>query len=285
MRWIKFMYEQYIKDIENSQEQMETKIEVSEKELEHLRDAQKLIKTKTNLTTEEPQPGDVYQFENVYYVISDVEEYPYEAFVTSPYWELASDRDLIADGEKQRWVIENLVRYIEDDVLNLSVKIDHIPKQDIKIMQDYIHEGKKLPQEKTGLSYIEGEGFYQELFKENERKRTLFLLPDLNYESEFEIDEEVVINLSQYIPELENMLNQRLAAASFDALIVKEYGDITKEDDNFVIYFNEEYSGTLAKVFVDNILIFEGFLPKKLILKSTLEHPQTLAEVLKIELK
>lgn len=282
MRWLKFIYEQYLKDIENTEEKPEIEITVSEKELEYLRKAKALLKTKIQLIQEEPRVGDVYQFENVYFVISDTEEYPYEVFIVSPYWELASDKDLIATGKERRWAIESLVRYVEDDILRKSIKVDEINKEDIKIMQDFINEGKGLPKNRVGLSFIEGEGFYQELFKENERKRTLFLLPDLGYEPE--IEEEVVINLNQYIPELENTLNQRLAAASFDALIVKEYGDITKEDGNFVIYFNEEYAGTLAKVFVGNILIFEGFLPKKLILKSTLEHPQTLAEILKIEL-
>ncbi|WP_025209730.1 hypothetical protein [Hippea sp. KM1] len=278
MRWLKFVYEQYLKDLEFRQKNIDT--EINKNNIQHLKKAQALIEGKSK-ESEEAMVGDVYQFESLYFVISDTEECPYEVFIASPYWELASDKDLIVDGKEHRWVIESLIRYVEEDVLDRSIKIDQVSEDDVRIMQRFINEGDRLPKERTGLSYIKGSGSYQELFKENERKRSLFLMPDLGYEPE--IAEEATVNLSQYIEGLEKTLNQRLAAASFDALIVSEYGDITKENDNFVIYFNEKYAGTLSRVYAKDAVVFEGFLPKKLILKSTLEHPQTLLEILKIE--
>ncbi len=280
MRWIKFIYEQYLNDLEQKIEETD-KVEVSKKNIENLREAQNLLKKQTQNISTEPQIGDVFLINSLYFSISDTDECPYEVFIVSPYWELASDKDLIADGKERRWVIENLVRYVEEEVLEKSIKVDELKKEDIKIMQDFVNEGKKLPDNRVGLSYIEGKGSYQELFKESERKRSLFLMPDLGYERD--IEEEITINLSPYIKELESMLSRRLAAASFDSLIVSEYGDITKENKNLVVYFNEKYAGTLARVYAEDTQIFEGFLPKKLIFKSKLRHPQTLNEILKIE--
>lgn len=279
MRWIKFIYEQYLKDLE--QEVKETDIEISKREIENLRKTQGLLKKQTRAALPESKIGDVYLINNLYFSISDTEECPYEVFIVSPYWELASDKDLIAEGKERRWVIENLVRYVEEEVLEKSIKVDELKKEDIKIMQDFVNEGKNLPDNRVGLSYIEGKGSYQELFKESERKRSLFLMPDLGYEAY--VEEEITINLSKFIKELENTLGNRLAAASFDNLIVSEYGDITKEDENLVVYFNDKYAGTLARIYAEDTPIFEGFLPKKLIFKSNLRHPQTLEEILKIE--
>lgn len=279
MRWIKFIYEQYLKDLE--QEVKETDIEISKREIENLRKTQGLLKKQTRAVLPESKIGDVYLINNLYFSISDTEECPYEVFIVSPYWELASDKDLIAEGKERRWVIENLVRYVEEEVLEKSIKVDELKKEDIKIMQDFVNEGKNLPDNRVGLSYIEGKGSYQELFKESERKRSLFLMPDLGYEAY--VEEEITINLSKFIKELENTLGNRLAAASFDSLIVSEYGDITKEDENLVVYFNDKYAGTLARIYAEDTPIFEGFLPKKLIFKSNLRHPQTLEEILKIE--
>ncbi len=279
MRWIKFIYEQYLKDLEDESKKINVKI--SKKEIENLRKKRALLKKQANKIFTEPKIGEVYLINNLYFSISDTEECPYEVFIVSPYWELASNKDIITDGKEHRWVIENLVRYVEEEILEKSVKVDEIKEKDIKIMQDFVNKGKKLPDERVGLSYIEGEDSYQELFKESERKRSLFLMPDLGYEAD--IEEEITINLNQYIKNSEDILNQKLSAASFDVLIVSEYGDITKEDGNFVVYFNEKYAETLSRVYVKDTLIFEGFLPKKLILKSRLEHPQALLEILKIE--
>ena len=261
MRWIKFIYEQYRKDLEQG-ENMNVLPERVEKAIE-------------------PRIGEIYLFNTIYFVISDIEYYPYEVFIVSPYWELASNEDLIVDGKEQRWVIESIVRYVGDEILAASLKVDEISEKDVNTMKAYIDEGKPLPENQTGLSYIEGKGFYQELFKESERKRSLFLMPDLGYEQD--IEDEIVIDLSQYVKDLENTLNQRLAAASFDGVVVAEYGDITEENRNLVVYFNEKYAGALAKVYAGIKLLYEGFLPKKLILKSTLKHPQNLLEILKIE--
>ncbi len=261
MRWIKFIYEQYKKDVEQGEDMS--------------------ILTGQVENPTEPHIGEIYLFNTLYFVISDVEYYPYEVFIASPYWELASNEDLIVEGKEQRWVIESIVRYVGDEILAASLKVDEISEKDVNIMKAYINEGKPLPENQTGLSYIAGKGFYQELFKESERKRSLFLMPDIGYEED--IKEEITINLSQYIENLEDSLNQRLAAASFDAVIVAEYGDIIKESKSIIVYFNEKYAGVLAKVYAGIKLIYEGFLPKKLILKSTLKHPQSLLEILKIE--
>jgi len=261
MRWIKFIYEQYKKDVEQGRNMS--------------------ISIKKRVKIESPKIGEIYLFNSLYFVISDVEYYPYEVLIASPYWELASSEDLIVEGKDNKWVIENLVRYAGDEVLAVALKVDEVNKKDVGIMKAYIDEGKPLPENRTGLSYIEGKGYYQELFKESERQRSLFLMPDIGYEED--VKEEITINLSQYIGELEESLNQRLAAASFDVLIVSEYGHITKEREGLIIYFKEKYAGVLAKVYVRRKLLFEGFLPKKLILKSNLKHPQTLLEILKIE--
>jgi len=279
MRRIKYIYEQYIKDLK--EEKIDLKMQVSQKDIEILRKA-KSKQPKVSQKQETPKIGEVYIIDALYFVISDIEEYPYEVFVVSPYWELASDEDLITDGRERRWVIENLVRYVDKRILGQSLKVDEIRKEDLELMQNFINGSvDQLPKEKTGLSYERGKGYYQELFKEKERERSLFLMPDLGYEPE--IEEEVEIDLTNTIKDITKQLNQRLAAASYDAFIVAKYGGITKEDEMFYIYFNDDYCGTLSRVYVADNLVYEGFLPKKLLIKSDIKHPQLLKEVLKIE--
>ena len=152
MRWLKFIYEQYKKD---------TKVP-----FEAVPDPN---------YEADPQVGEVYQLGSLYFVMSDVEYYPFEVLIVSPYWELASNEDLIVDGKGHRWVIENLVRYVRDEILSVSLKVDEISREDINTMKAYIDEGKPLPKNQTGLSYVEGKGFYQELFKETERERSIAL--------------------------------------------------------------------------------------------------------------
>ncbi len=284
MRWLKFIYDQYIKDLK--EEKIDLKMQVSQKDIEILREAKK--ESSKSLTIifqkqETPKVCEVYIIGSLYFVISDTEEYPYEVFIVSPYWELASDEDLIADGRERRWVIENLVRYVDNRILGQSLRVDEIRKEDLELMQNFINGSiEQLPKEKTGLSYEKGKGYYQELFKENERRRSLFLMPNLGFEPD--IEEEITIDLTNTIKDVTKQLNQRLAAASYDAFIVAEYGGITKEDKMFYIYFNDDYYGTLSRVYVADNLVYEGFLPKKLLIKSDIKHPQLLKEVLKIEL-
>ncbi len=152
MRWLKFIYEQYCKDVEMP------------------------FEAKLNPNYEaNPQVGEVYAFRSLYFVMSDVEYYPYEVFIVSPYWELASHEDLIADGKDRRWVVESLVRYVRDELLSVALKMDDIPAKDVEIMKNYIDKGEPLPEERTGLSYIEGMGSYQEMFREKERERSIAL--------------------------------------------------------------------------------------------------------------
>ena len=152
MRWLKYIYEQYKKDVEMP------------------------FEAKPDPDYEaDPHVGEVYQLGSLYFVMSDVEYYPFEVFIVSPYWELASDKDLIVEGKEHRWVIESLVRYVGDDVLSVALEVDRIPAEDVQLMKNYIDKGEPLPEKRTGLSYIEGKGFYQELFKESERKRSIAL--------------------------------------------------------------------------------------------------------------
>ncbi len=45
--------------------------------------------------------GDVYAIGSLYYIVADTDEYPYEVYIASPYWELASHKDLIVDGRER----------------------------------------------------------------------------------------------------------------------------------------------------------------------------------------
>ena len=157
MRWLEFVYNQYAKD---------TKDEI-------------MLNASDATGTEEPNVGDVYAIGSLYYVVADTEEYPYEVFIASPYWELASDKDLIVDGADRRWVITSIVRYVSDEILSQSCQFDTISRKVLKIMRNYVEKGDPLPKEFTGLSYIEGKGFYQELFRNKEEERSRILLASL----------------------------------------------------------------------------------------------------------
>lgn len=158
MRWLKFIFEQYSKD------------------------ADEPIIIDFQMKANTPNPvfvGYLYAIGSLYYVIADIGEYPYEVYIASPYWELASHKDLIVDGIDRRWVILNVARYVIDEVLMQSFKFNEITPEEVRIMNRHIHLAEPLPQKMTGLSYREGDNSFQELFRNREIERSRVLLSSM----------------------------------------------------------------------------------------------------------
>ena len=155
MRWLKFIFDQYIDDtaepitLEENKKNKKVSISV----------------------------GDVYVIGSLYYIIADIDEYPYEVYITSPYWELASHKDLIVDGRERRWVMLSVPRYATDNVIAQSIRLDRIPETYVDKMAKHLNDGDVLPQDMTGLSYREGDNSYQELFRKREIERSRALFP------------------------------------------------------------------------------------------------------------
>ena len=166
MRWLKFIFDQYIDDTSEP------------------------VKSNFHNPNANPNPkiGDVYMLGTqqgiLYYVIADTDEYPYEVYIASPYWELASHKDLILDGREKRWVVLSIPRYATDGIIGASLRMDQLTPEDVRIMKRHIHLGEVLPNSMTGLSYQEGENSYQEMFRNREIERSRILLAEVFREQE-----------------------------------------------------------------------------------------------------
>ena len=170
MRWLKFIFEQYSKD------------------------ADEPIVINLQAKADNPIPvsvGNLYAIASLYYVVADTDEYPYEVYIASPYWELASHKDLIVDGRERRWAMLSVVRYVTDGVLAQSFKFDEITPEEVRIMKRHIHFAEPLPYRMTGLSYREGDNSFQELFRNREIERSRVLLASM-FQSEDQVEEEIL---------------------------------------------------------------------------------------------
>ncbi len=133
-------------------------------------------------------------------------------------------------------------------------------------MKYYMEKGKPLPKDRTGLSYPEGQGYYQELFRKNEAERSLFLNADV---LAFDDGDSIclVINLSNNIKnKILAAAASKLAAAASDRLRETSFGYISAEKNGICIYFEDIYQGKSAKLYYQSDIVYEGILPEKLII-------------------
>ncbi len=215
--------------------------------------------------------GGVYQFGNIYFVIIEDKEYPYEAVILTPYWELASEKDVITEFDGRKWGLISLIRYVDDEILAKSIKIGEIDSEDIKDIYEKVENGKEIPQHKRGLN-----GKYQDKFRKMEAERT-FVINSVDLDGEYEIPEVVEIDLvklgiDDLLTKSESM---RLAAASFDELKRYEFGEMVKDDDGITIVFNDDFKGFYAEIFISGIKIYEDILPQMLKLKTAVRTIET----------
>ena len=232
-----------------------------------------------------PNIGTVYLLpkEKLYFVLSDMEEYPYEVYICSPYCEFATDEDMIVSVNGECWVLENIVRYVTDEIIKTSFYVGGIDLKDIASMKS-----GKIPDSKKGFRYG-SDNSPSIIFRKNEIARSLFLsaysVEELdNLENGFE--EEVIVDIRNKQSEAE-ILSQKeflAAASSFDSFVNVSFGSMYKSQDFIVFEFNDEFVGTNSTVKISNNLIFEGLLPKRLKLKTNINHIQELKGLVEISL-
>ncbi len=287
MKILKHIYELYLRSIEN----MEDKnfiMETTENDLKIFRNIQDTLNKKPILIDKKNAvcEGDIFIFNNLYFVISDKETYPYEVLIVSPFWELGTHKDIVVNGEENRWVIESIARYVTDEIIEKSLHIDRVDKKYIEIMKSYLNDETPLPENLTGTEYKDDENSFYELFRKSEIKRSLILTVSSIEELDDEIDEKIEIDIRNI--EAENRavkeFETKLAAASFERFITTQFGEIIKKDDGIDINFKEDFAGCLAEISINNSTVFDGYLPKKLKIHTNIKYPEQLKEIMNIEL-
>jgi hypothetical protein len=282
MRWIEFIYNQYLDDLKKNK--MINEIEVNKDDLKILNNIPKTnhIKSQTHNT----KIGDIFMLANLFFVISDIEEYPYEVFISSPYFELACEKDLIVESQNGKiWVMESITRYVTDELLENAIKVDSIHQESIAIMQNYIKGKSELPKDKIGLKYAKNNDSYQHLFRENQRRISLFLTIESINKNDLDIPEtiEIDLNNSQQKKEFYQSESNRLSASSFEDFILTQFGEIIKKDNILKINFNNKTAGLIARLYLNKEIIYEGILPKNLKIKSNIKHAEYIKDNLEIE--
>jgi hypothetical protein len=282
MRWIEFIYNQYLDDLKKNR--MINEIEVNKDDLKILNNIPKTnhIKSQTHNT----KIGDIFMLANLFFVISDIEEYPYEVFISSPYFELACEKDLIVESQNGKiWVMESITRYVTDELLENAIKVDSIHQESIAIMQNYIKGKSELPKDKIGLKYAKNNDSYQHLFRENQRRISLFLTIESINKNDLDIPEtiEIDLNNSQQKKEFYQSESNRLSASSFEDFILTQFGEIIKKDNILKINFNNKTAGLIARLYLNKEIIYEGILPKNLKIKSNIKHAEYIKDNLEIE--
>jgi len=269
MRWLKFIYEQYLKDI-NSEQNFENldketiSSELKEKIKQKITSAKPILKKSQN---KKPKVGEIYIFgKALYFAIAETEEYPYKVYIATPYWELCTHEDLIVEGKYQKYGLTNIIRYVSDETLSLSMKIDEIDEEEIKLMNDFL-EGKigELPKAKRGMQIEKKDNYsLNAKFKTSERERSILLLADVFFENE-EIPKEIEIELPLNIQSRSNLA---MAAASKSRYAQADFGDIFSTKNGVKINFKKQYCGDTAIIYLYDEKLFSGVLPEILIIKG-----------------
>jgi hypothetical protein len=287
MKILQDIYDLYLQSINKEKESEKMNVDISNRELDILHNAQKQAAPQLELIAKSPiKIGDIYLFEDIFFTISDDNTYPYEAMITSPFWELATHKDIVVDGDEDKWVIESIVRYVDDNILKNSIKVDMINKKYIEIMQKYLNDEEELPQELKGTRYEDEDNSFQMLFRKNEIKRSLFLTMGSIEEMDEDIEEVVEIDLKESNIEESAIkeIEEKLAAFSFDKFITTKFGEMIKIKDGIIINLEDKFAGCLARVSIKNTVIFEGFLPRKFKINTQIKYPKQLEEIINIEL-
>lgn len=264
MRWIEFVYKQYLKSLKEA----DNNIKINQKEIKL---PEYVLENADNDDYIKLEVGNIYQIDDLYYAIADKDAYPYEVFICSPFWELATEEDLIAEGKERTWVVESIVRYVNKRYFDRSIFIDKISKDDILLMRDYIHKGKALPSDKVGFK-TENKNAFQRLFKESEQRRSLFMMP-------FFMGNKIENQITLKPLKIKDL---PMAADSFEPFASVEHIEIVENEKYITLLFDDEFAGCIAKVYLKDNLIYEGVLPKRLNIAVKL-HPEQVKEILKVE--
>ncbi len=287
MKILKHIYELYLHSIKNSEEE-DFGMEVTEGDLKIFHSIQDTLDKKPILMDKKNEicEGDIFIFNNLYFAVSDMKTYPYDVLIVSPFWELATHKDIVVKGEENQWVIESITRYVTEEILERSLQIDRVDKKYIEIMKAYLNNEAPLPENLTGTKYEEDDSSFYKLFRKSEIKRSLILTVSSIEELDDEIDEKIEIDIRG--SEAENRavkeFETRLAAASFEKFIPTRFGEIIQKDDGIDINFKEDFAGCLAKVSINGSKVFEGYLPRKLKIHTSIKYPEQLEEITDIEL-
>ncbi len=283
MRHIETIYALYLQSIKG-EEVMDIKVE--KRDIEILEKAQNNIKPNMFVIKQEsPKTGYLYMLGNLFFVINDASQHPYEIFICSNFWELATDKDIIIQSKsKDTWALESIIRYIDEDTLNQATHIDEIDEKYLNIMRDYLYNDIDLPKNIVGMKATPNS--FQEKFRKHEIKRSMALTIDsLFYEEEANTPSTITINIKE--TELEkNIINKHkhsMAAASYEKFIQTKFGEMIKKDKVITIKFDEQYAGLIAKLYANNKEIFFGTLPKRLNIETNIDKLEILKENLEIE--
>ena len=288
MKILDAVYKLYKHSLENKNSTAEIEININKDNINSLRNAQKSAANDTSFngySSTDIQVGSLFMIDNLFFVVSNTDNYPYEVFVASPFFELAADKDIIVeDNDKEKWVIESIVRYVTTSILEASIKISSIDEEYINIMKSYIKDAKKLPKDMVGTPYNDFEDSEQKQFRENEIRRSLFLTLENIEEGEDITDHKVIsIKNSQAETNIINRYKTKMAAASFDSFINTRFGEMIQKDELVTINFKNEFVGETARIFIDKMVLYEGVLPRKLDIKTKIDKLEILKNNLSLE--
>ncbi len=288
MKILDAVYKLYKHSLENKNSTTEIEININKDNINSLRNAQKSAANDTSFngySSTDIQVGSLFMIDNLFFVVSNTDNYPYEVFVASPFFELAADKDIIVeDNDKEKWVIESIVRYVTTSILEASIKISSIDEEYINIMKSYIKDAKKLPKDMVGTPYNDFEDSEQKQFRENEIRRSLFLTLENIEEGEDITDHKVIsIKNSQAETNIINRYKTKMAAASFDSFINTRFGEMIQKDELVTINFKNEFVGETARIFIDKMVLYEGVLPRKLDIKTKIDKLEILKNNLSLE--
>ncbi len=289
-------YELYLKSLTLNQEsnnESDKEVVITERYMQMFEKALKKTRTrkikKTPITKKEAGEVFVILDSNLYFVLSNTEQYPYEVFIASPFWELASNKDLIVEmDDGTTWVLESIIRYVNNELIDNTAKIGEFSKQDIEIMKNFLTHGKELPENRKGFTLPHSESNPIELFRRKEVERSLFLTVHSIFSSytQAKIPETVVIDMENSLAEQQILkeASSKLAATSFENFISTEFGELIKDKKHIIVNFKKELVGSMCKVYIHGEIIYEGILPKQLNITTNIKHIEDIEDKLLIEI-
>ncbi len=287
MKILQYIYDLYLQSVNRKEGQEEMDVSVASRESDIVHKIRNESNKKLSLINkDEFKVGDIFLLNDLSFVLTDITTYPFEVLMVSPFWELATHKDIIVDTDESRWALESIIRYVDEEMLANAIKLDRIDEKYIEVIKDYLDDRGELPIKLRGLEYEDGDNSPQELFRKNEIKRSLILTIKSIEDLDKDVDDVIEIDLinSNVEKSALSKIDKQLAAASFDKFIVTKFGEIIRKKDGIIINLEEKFIGCLSRISINGEIIFEGFLPKKLKIKTQIKYPKQLEEIMNIEL-
>ncbi|SNZ09129.1 hypothetical protein SAMN06265182_1485 [Persephonella hydrogeniphila] len=266
MRYLERIYELYKKSKKKPEIEIEEITEEEKREIEKIFQIVEEEKSdKKNIQKNELQFGEVYFFIDevpIYFMLNAVLDGFYSVYKVSDFVDFATNRDYVFKLNGLYYMVETWNEFfLTEDEIKKSLFIGRVPDEDLKILDSVLYEGKKIPENKRGLTLLPEGNYIQYKFQKEEIEDVYKYIVRI-----FDIleEEDFMNSIYNSLVEREIPLPEVAAAGEKDTFAERPDFLIRKEKDELIVkvinknligkngeitIFSKEYTGIIPEYF------------------------------------